>query len=50
LDYYLGVNLGTAKSENIGDKESPHGIRGKVKNKKNKLIEPFKTCEFELDI
>jgi len=35
-------------TENIGDKESPHGIRGKVKNKKNKIIEPFKTCEFEL--
>ena len=48
LDYYLGVNLECSKSENIGDKESPHGIRGKVKNKKNKIIEPFKTCEFEL--
>jgi len=48
LDYYLGVNLETAKTDMIGDKESPTGIRGKIKNKKNKLIEPFKTCEFEL--
>ena len=32
----------------MGDKDSPTGIRGKVVNKKNKLIEPFKTCEYEL--
>jgi recombination protein RecA len=48
LDYYLGVNLETAKTDQIGDKESPTGIHGKVRNKKNKLIEPFKVCEFEL--
>lgn len=48
LEYYLGVNLETSKTDNIGDKDSPTGIRGKVKNKKNKLIEPFKSCEFEL--
>ncbi len=48
LDYYLGVNLETAKTDVVGDKESPAGIRGKVRNKKNKLIEPFKVCEFEL--
>ena len=48
LDYYLGVNLETAKTDTIGDKDSPTGIRGKVKNKKNKIIEPFKSCEFEL--
>jgi len=49
LDYYLGVNLQTSKTGNVGDdKDSPTGIRGKVVNKKNKLIEPFKSCEFEL--
>ena len=48
LDYYLGVNLQTSKTDVVGDKESPTGIRGKVVNKKNKLIEPFKVCEFEL--
>jgi len=48
LEYYLGVNLETSKTDNIGDKDSPTGIRGKVKNKKNKLIEPFKSCDFEL--
>ena len=48
LEYYLGVNLETSKTDNVGDKDSPTGIRGKVKNKKNKLIEPFKGCEFEL--
>ena len=48
LEYYLGVNLQTSKTDNVGDKESPTGIRGKVANKKNKLIEPFKVCEFEL--
>ena len=48
LDYYLGVNLETAKTDTVGEKDSPTGIRGKVKNKKNKLIEPFKSCEFEL--
>tara|TARA_Y100001938_G_scaffold120223_1_gene166847 strand:+ start:13850 stop:14827 length:978 start_codon:yes stop_codon:yes gene_type:complete len=48
LDYYLGVNLETAKTDTIGEKDSPTGIRGKVKNKKNKIIEPFKSCEFEL--
>tara|TARA_R100000234_G_C4969155_1_gene165349 strand:- start:64 stop:1035 length:972 start_codon:yes stop_codon:yes gene_type:complete len=48
LDYYLGVNLETAKTDTIGEKDSPTGIRGKVRNKKNKIIEPFKSCEFEL--
>ena len=48
LDYYLGVNLQTSKTDVVGDKENPTGIRGKVANKKNKLIEPFKVCEFEL--
>ena len=48
LDYYLGVNLECSKSGIVGDKDNPHGITGKVKNKKNKIIEPFKSCEFEL--
>ena len=48
LEYYLGVNLETSKTDNVGDKDSPTGIRGKVRNKKNKLIEPFKSCDFEL--
>ena len=48
LDYYLGVNLETAKTDTIGEKDSPTGIKGKVRNKKNKIIEPFKSCEFEL--
>jgi recombination protein RecA len=48
LEYYLGVNLETSKTDLVGDKDSPTGIRGKVVNKKNKLIEPFKTCEYEL--
>ena len=48
LDYYLGVNLETAKTDTIGEKDNPTGIRGKVRNKKNKIIEPFKSCEFEL--
>jgi len=48
LDYYLGVNMQTSKTDVVGDKENPTGIRGKVVNKKNKLIEPFKVCEFEL--
>ena len=48
LEYYLGVNLETSKTDLVGDKDSPTGIRGKVLNKKNKLIEPFKTCEYEL--
>ena len=48
LDYYLGVNLETSKTDLVGEKDNPSGIRGKVRNKKNKLIEPFKTCEYEL--
>ena len=48
LEYYLGVNLETSKTDTVGEKDNPTGIRGKVKNKKNKLIEPFKVCDYEL--
>jgi len=48
LDYYLGVNIECNTTDLLGDKHSPFGIRGLVKNLKNKIVAPFKKCEFEL--
>jgi recombination protein RecA len=53
LEYYLGVNLksisGTEKKYQIyNERKQPIGIRGKIRNTKNKVAIPFKECEFEL--
>jgi recombination protein RecA len=52
LEYYLGVNL-QCKSNKTGDliydeNKQVIGIKGIVKNKKNKVSIPFRECEFEL--
>ena len=53
LDYYLGINLETlsANSEKMKDpnnKDSIIGIRGRIKNTKNKVTVPFQETSFEL--
>ena len=48
LEYYLAVNLETAKGDKIGPKHAPTGIRGEVINLKNKIHVPFRECDFEL--
>lgn len=52
LEYYLGVNLKTISnktSDLIRDEhKNVKGIRGTVRNTKNKVSVPFRECEFEL--
>jgi len=53
LDYYLGINLETlsASSEKIKhpqNKDMVIGIRGRLKNTKNKVTVPFQETSFEL--
>jgi recombination protein RecA len=52
LEYYIGVNLMTLSnktSDLIKDENKKViGIKGTVRNKKNKVSIPFKECEFEL--
>jgi len=52
LEYYLGVNLKTISnktSDLIRDEhKSVVGIKGTVRNTKNKVSVPFRECEFEL--
>ena len=52
LEYYLGVDLEcfTSKSDGkIEDELGNHiGIKGEVRNKKNKVSIPFRECEFKL--
>jgi recombination protein RecA len=53
LDYYLGINLETlsANSEKLkdpNDKDRIIGIRGRIKNTKNKVTVPFQETSFEL--
>jgi len=52
LEYYIGVNLMTLsnKTSDLLKDENKRviGIKGTVRNKKNKVSIPFKECEFEL--
>jgi recombination protein RecA len=52
LEYYLGVNLkciSNKTSDLIRDEhKSVIGIKGTVRNTKNKVSIPFRECEFEL--
>lgn len=52
LDYYLGVNLkciSNKTSDLIRDEyKNVEGIRGTVRNTKNKVSLPFRECEFKL--
>lgn len=51
LEYYLGVDLkctSNKTSDVIKDDGKDIGIKGKVKNYKNKCTVPFQECEFKL--
>jgi recombination protein RecA len=52
LDYYLGVNLKCISNKTADlirdDKKNVVGIKGIVRNTKNKVSIPFRECEFEL--
>ncbi len=52
LEYYLSVNLKTTSPKGSGkildDNKKPIGIKGTVKNIKNKVSIPFRECEFKL--
>ena len=52
LDYYLGVNLKCVSNRSKDfikdDRENIIGIKGYVKNTKNKVSVPFRECDFEL--
>ena len=52
LEYYLGVNLkciSNKTSDLIRDEhKSVVGIKGTLRNTKNKVSVPFRECEFEL--
>ena len=52
LEFYLGVNLKTISNKTSDLIRDPNkeviGIRGKVRNTKNKVSLPFRECEFEL--
>jgi len=53
LEYYLGVNLkcvsGTKKTHQIkNERKQTIGIRGVIRNTKNKCSLPFRECDFEL--
>lgn len=52
LEYYLGVNLKTISNKTSDLIRDEHkvvvGIKGTVRNTKNKVSVPFRECEFEL--
>ena len=52
LEYYLGVNLKCISNKTSDllrdDKKQILGIKGTVRNSKNKVSIPFKGCDFEL--
>mgnify|MGYP003664380148 CR=1 FL=1 len=52
LEFYLAVNLRCASNKTgdviVDDFEESTGIRGHVKNIKNKISIPFRKCDFEL--
>jgi len=52
LDYYLGVNLKCVSNRSKDfikdERDNIVGIKGVVKNTKNKVSIPFRECEFEL--
>ena len=52
LEYYLGVNLKCISNKTSDllrdDKKQILGIKGTVRNSKNKVSIPFKECDFEL--
>ena len=52
LEYYLGVNLECKSNKTsdllVDENKQVIGIKGIVKNKKNKVSIPFRECEFEL--
>ena len=52
LDYYLGVNLKCVSNRSKDfikdERDNIIGIRGYIKNTKNKVSIPFKECDFEL--
>ena len=53
LEYYLGVDLRCSVKKSDGDllkdtNGNLEGIKGKVKNTKNKCAIPFQECEFKL--
>lgn len=46
--FYNHIILDVRKKDFLGAKESPIGIRSRVKAEKNKCGRPFKTCEIDL--
>jgi len=52
LEYYLGVNLKCISNKTSDlirdDNKQVIGIKGKIRNTKNKVSIPFRECEFEL--
>lgn len=52
LDYYLGINLKTISNKTSDllkdDNDGVIGIKGTVRNTKNKVTIPFQECSFEL--
>lgn len=51
LDYYCAVCMNPAVGKNdilSDDHGNPIGIKGKIRNKKNKVAVPFQECEFKL--
>lgn len=51
LDYYCAVSLNPRVGKNdilFDSRDNPVGIKGVIKNKKNKIAIPFQECEFKL--
>ena len=52
LEFYCGVCVRTQSNKTSDvlrdDKDNPLGIKGKIKNTKNKVTTPFQECDFEL--
>ena len=52
LDYYIGVALNCVATQKKGsfknDSGKPIGLKGEVKNTKNKYATPYQECEFKL--
>lgn len=52
LEYYLGVNMKTISNKTSDllkdDNKQVIGIKGKIRNTKNKVSIPFRECEFSL--
>ena len=52
LDYFLGVNLlclsNKTSDKLVDENKQVTGIKGTIRNKKNKVSIPFRECEFEL--